>query len=995
MQQQKQSATTIEHAIAVRDHLFDVINRMYKHHIHHVDDTPQQGLSIPDKLRILDEEITKYNAYLPTAPMQMMQMRTDVCPDNPLHMWDWFGWKLQNAFDMLHAGGALKYMRFELTAEQDNLFHFDNNGLMTLFSSSSRQQINVSVRIVKLGENRFGPDLDAISDYDDILRKGVILYLLTQGHLSDSLWKKVTPFIYDGFRRIEVEEMITPQIATRHRRQWSLPSRVQTLLEKMGDYPVQNIIVVRTPPEPFLFDTRSGRTPQVHPAQNPIHLFLFLETDPPPDRNFLTDPSWRGDFVFEKRHGRVNLQVKHPHYIISQSWPIRLQKTKTLRELVENALQKIIMHPTGSPYEDDKQFVWTVLQSNGLLTSDVLAFIHEDVGEMQARIRRSMQYAVQKQRQRQRTRFPTNYTYQERSRQNDLSNTDCENLYWENELTQSCIGYIATLRVDIRENATGTRILVNTAKKSKRIADAIKKNHLVFKVMLNVRQLDGSAWGHANCFLYTSGKFFYIEPNGTTGDSCSGLTENDFKTMWKLMMDRLRILLDKYPAVKTIFDANVSPVFLFKDAHDRPYRSMHSKLIDMERGEIEGYCVTLVLYLVDLFRQNACLVGYVGQQREKRPVTKRLFSRYIGPRLQELFDIYLIISQATGQMAKDLRGFNAALTNDCYAMKTLERIRQQDGPNRSRRNAIKIPMMTMTDDRRYVVDLRDTWYGEGQTEIMKERRDRIGADKNYTPLKKFINTLYQFHNDRPPRTQEEQQRHIYSKDGIITQNGLFALDQLSCLASETDTDVFKKTVLEYLSGHGERKIMMQRLKNIIHRKPMDQMVDLIQVFNDKHHLIHDSSEQEMMERRRRMLTKEQSVKRKLNEDMLRDRKKALRQNGQREQLRMKPVGIQGKDFIFIPPPAMSGRPIKQLIQQLYRQRVRRSSSFWMWARGTPPVPTPQEIMQGNVINLTKLKELGTGGSNKDKIRQKFLLYLSGNGDAQDLKEELRTLVTAT
>jgi hypothetical protein len=98
-----------------------------------------------------------------------------------------------------------------------------------------------------------------------------------------------------------------------------------------------------------------------------------------------------------------------------------------------------------------------------------------------------------------------------------------------------------------------------------------------------------------------------------------------------------------------------SPVFLLDNKENFSFRRFQPIVQgknQQSKGEEGGYCVSITLFILQLFRQN-CLETSSGCDANDTPWTEERF--------RSMLDTYLLISIGTGHIQTDIRGFNVAV----------------------------------------------------------------------------------------------------------------------------------------------------------------------------------------------------------------------------------------------------------------------------------------------------------------------------------------------
>ena len=443
-----------------------------------------------------------------------------------------------------------------------------------------------------------------------------------------------------------------------------------------------------------------------------------------------------------------------------------------------------------------------------------------------------------------------------------------------------------------------------------------------------------------NCFLFSNGVFFYIEPNGSVGDENLYLKPAPFKIMWQKIMHRLARDL----TAVSVFRQRREPVCVLRDADERPYRKMHSVFLQSTTTTFDsGYCVTIVLLLVELFRQNTCFLEYPyhPQKVVKFPHGGQN-KQWTAQRLRSLYDIYTVISQATGHLQKDLEGFNVALANSQDAMKRLKRrvVRPTTEPRQQiRRPALRLH--TAQDKARgtfrKIIHLDQALQQTGgDPHILQERLARIGSkDNQYAPLRRLIDDLYKAKINvwRRIRKFPLIQFPIPPIDNVLKDDQLDTHELSTIAITGGKRDLFRETLFDYVFGRGDRQQIKNRLKRIILEQPIPeyrtkQRLNLADV-------LHSASAVNVAQRRKRI------------------------------------------------------QHVGQLLGELYAERMKRFSL--LPGILSKKVPLPQQIFQHGHLDLDKLQQMGTGTRNSQSFRDVFLAYLQGKGDSQRMKDKLKKM----
>lgn len=247
------------------------------------------------------------------------------------------------------------------------------------------------------------------------------------------------------------------------------------------------------------------------------------------------------------------------------------------------------------------------------------------------------------------------------------------NQFWAKEISTALVGYIGDVLIDVvdqgstilRTTYTFSRlqlIMNHTAMKE------IVKPHWVFMVSLTIiKQGSVQRIGHRNGIIFTNNQFYYIEPNGGRHSAVLD-SETEFTKMWSEFLQELQNKIDSlrsdHPTTVAPFLASQHPPLphdvLFSsssfatDSFRRLQPHLQSKNV---KGEEGGYCVSVTLFMINLFTQN-CFRG----------------TQWTAERLTCLFDIYIIISTFSGQLHKDIRGFNVAVMRTLQTLQRLSKL---------------------------------------------------------------------------------------------------------------------------------------------------------------------------------------------------------------------------------------------------------------------------------------------------------------------------------
>jgi len=235
---------------------------------------------------------------------------------------------------------------------------------------------------------------------------------------------------------------------------------------------------------------------------------------------------------------------------------------------------------------------------------------------------------------------------------NDLKAEYVNFQFWTKELSSPQVGYVADIHLILQQSADGSYTL-DTITFRNTSPTEFKKSHWIFSLYWGVGKN-----AHENGLIYTNGTFYYIEPNGAVSGNLY-VQNRDFKRIWQNLMKAFNGVFRPNTTVR--FDVDRLPVFLLnlldKDGGFRAFRRFQPVVQGRNlthRGETGGYCFSITLFILQLFRQNC----YEGQDA------------WTSERLQLMLDTYLVISTATDEIQYEIRGFNVS------AMRTLKALRR-------------------------------------------------------------------------------------------------------------------------------------------------------------------------------------------------------------------------------------------------------------------------------------------------------------------------------
>jgi len=263
--------------------------------------------------------------------------------------------------------------------------------------------------------------------------------------------------------------------------------------------------------------------------------------------------------------------------------------------------------------------------------------------------------------------------------------------FWFREISSPVIGYLGDLHLRIVYNdmtkkySWGDSVVFRCLSdyvNQKIFQKEVKKPHLVWMIDLQVFDSQGRdlQMGHRNGILFSNNTFFYIEPNGTTGTQGGNifLQGVPFRIMWDQIRSdlesvrfpwlRQRLQVDNHN--KTLVPHQVTedgflyqaPQFVLHSTNQEMNLLHVQSIIELSNKKQEegGYCVSITLFLLDLFSQNCDLDPHL-----MKPWTIQRF--------QDMIKTYMLISQFTGSLSTDIRGLNVAVMK---TMKSLERLRE-------------------------------------------------------------------------------------------------------------------------------------------------------------------------------------------------------------------------------------------------------------------------------------------------------------------------------
>lgn len=268
-------------------------------------------------------------------------------------------------------------------------------------------------------------------------------------------------------------------------------------------------------------------------------------------------------------------------------------------------------------------------------------------------------------------------------------NHQLANKFWVREVISPHVGCMGELQIRLDVYPGGGYTLnsvdFNLFKTDKNRIDEIKKEHLVFLIIIKEFKNGDFISGHENLLIFTNNQFFYFEPNGTVEIGNIFLyNERNFRVLWEDIVDEIQNQLRHYKDdisykenthLQQLLSYNniLLPNFPLSEAGRYLFRQFQ-RLVESENkkteGETGGYCVSICLFILDLFKQN-CF--------DETPWTK--------DRMQSMIDTYLIISIMTRTIHSDIRGFNVSVFRTMNALRNLS---VKIKPTTQRRRTIKL-----------------------------------------------------------------------------------------------------------------------------------------------------------------------------------------------------------------------------------------------------------------------------------------------------------------
>lgn len=339
--------------------------------------------------------------------------------------------------------------------------------------------------------------------------------------------------------------------------------------------------------------------------------------------------------------------------------------------------------------------------------------------------------------------------------------------FWGQEISSSCIGYARYIEIVIDSVVTILPALsyIDTL-------EILRKKYWVCILRLSRRDESGASVGHHfNAFIYADNEYYYIEPNGGSGNIYT--TDDVFQTMWEQIISHIQTRLDR--CIRLVKLPVRSPVFLLDDEYSRfsfrAFQPIVQSTNQQSRGEQGGYCVSVTLFILQLFREN-CLETEYGCDTNITPWTPERF--------RMMLDTYLLISIGTGQIHSDLRGFNVAVMYRLGALKQLQRRRRTYGEDTKREVSKQSMLKHVNSYSKQVIDRldpQDTRKKRRIQQITDEYRQRIESlywwDLNMTTYKKIMSQL----KDRLFCLPLQQKIREMIQSQTLTLDGVSALEQ--------------------------------------------------------------------------------------------------------------------------------------------------------------------------------------------------------------------------
>jgi len=402
--------------------------------------------------------------------------------------------------------------------------------------------------------------------------------------------------------------------------------------------------------------------------------------------------------------------------------------------------------------------------------------------------------------------FPFSQTWKGILTEHELQSRNISSLlnkYWASQVSSPCIGYIADIRlyIDIDWGNTDIQIRYND---EQHLVRELQKPHWIFSISLIKKK-----YAHRNCIIFTNNTFFYIEPHGSDrGDGNAYLKGDFFRKMWKDLITRIcRDLIGKASPLRlSRFIPSNQPFVLLSDRSLHRYRWFQYWVEFLnESWEKGGYCVIIALFIVELFRLNAC--STVFDQDSLYPPPQKSTIRHepfpIKPWTAEqmtiMVELYIIISMMTGQLQPQLKGFEVAIFRRIKTLQRLESSQLKDStpPSRSqRRPAATFKHTTRQDTNIPLQYLR--------TEVERpERSRRIQHRLNKTELQALMARLLRARAQRPSlyRTIFGQHMNPIPLPTQILHDDVVDMGAVQRLArGSSDPRRFREKFLEYISG---------------------------------------------------------------------------------------------------------------------------------------------------------------------------------------------------